>query len=221
MFAKELISDRVPSVKSTDTAGLALDWMGEFKLHQLPIVDEGVYKGMITENDILDTTDLSDRLSDIKYSGWDSAYIYEGQHPYDAIEIMSNLKLEVLPILDEEDQYMGVVTLRDLMNFLGNLLALHEPGGIVVLRIPGNGYVLSEIGRITESADAKVLSLYLSNDASINEYLLTIKLNVQDLSRVVAAFERYKYEVVRTYHRGQQLDDYQQNLDALLRYLDI
>ena len=221
MFAKELISDRVPSVKSTDTAGLALDWMGEFKLHQLPIVDHGAYKGMITENDILDASDLSDRIGDIKYSGWDSAYIHEDQHPYDAIEIMSNLKLEVLPVLDEENLYMGVVTLRDLIAFLGNLLALHEPGGIVVLRIPGNGYVLSEIGRIAESADAKVLSLYLSNDTSINEYLLTLKLNVQDLSRVVAAFERFRYEVVRTYHRGEQVDDYRQNLDALLRYLDI
>lgn len=198
MFAKELISDRVPSVKSTDRAGLALDWMGEFKLNQLPIVDHGSYKGLITENDILDATDLSDQIGDIKYSGWDSAYIHEEQHPYDAIEVMSNLKLEVLPVLDEEDRYLGVITLRDLIGFLGNLMALHEPGGIVVLRIPSNGYVLSEIGRIAESADAKVLSLYLSHDKSLNEYLLTLKLNIQDLSRVVAAFERFKYEIVRT-----------------------
>lgn len=221
MFVKELISDRIPSVKSTDTAGLALDWMGEFKLHQLPIVDHGTYKGMITENDILDASELSDHINDIKYSGWDSAYLHEDQHPYDAIEIMSNLKLEVLPVLDEEDKFMGVITLRDLMNYLGQLFALHEPGGILVLQIPDNGYVLSEIGRIAESADAKVLSLYLGHHAASNTFHVTLKLNVQDLSRVVAAFERFDYEVVRTFFRTEQLDDFQHNLDSLLQYLDM
>ncbi len=221
MFVKELISDRIPSVKSTDTAGLALDWMGEFKLHQLPIVDHGTYKGMITENDILDARELSDTINDIKYSGWDSAYLHEDQHPYDAIEIMSNLKLEVLPVLDEEDKYMGVITLRDLMNFMGQLFALHEPGGILVLQIPGNGYVLSEIGRIAESADAKILSLYLGHHTASNTFHVTLKLNVQDLSRVVAAFERFDYEVVRTFFRTEQLDDYRHNLDSLLQYLDM
>lgn len=221
MIARELISDIIPSVTSSDTAEMALNWMNEFKLSMLPIVDHGKYKGIITEDDILDASDLEQPIGEIRYSGWDSAYIYHGNHVYDAIEVISNLKLEILPVLDEETTYLGVITLKDLSTYLGRLFAIQEPGGILVMEIPRNGYVLSEIGRIAESADAKVLSLYLSPVPRTNELLISLKLNVEDLSRVVASFERFDYKIVNTYHKIEQLEDYRQNLDALIKYLDI
>lgn len=221
MIAHELISDRIPSVTSDDTAGMVLDWMGEFKLQQLPIVDKGQYKGIITEEDILESSDLSVSIGNIRFAGWDSAYIYYGNHVYDAIEVMANLKIEILPVLDEENMYMGVITLKDLANYLGKLFAIQEPGGILVLEVPIHSYVLSEIGRIAESADAKVLSLYLAPVPNTNDILLTLKLNVEDLSRIVATFERFDYKIVRTYHKVERRDDYHQNLDALIKYLDI
>ncbi|MEO0469627.1 MAG: CBS domain-containing protein [Bacteroidota bacterium] len=222
MIVRELISDILPSVKSTDSAARALDWMGEFKLNSLPIVDHGQYKGLVSENDILDATDLNQNVGEIRYSGWDGAFIHHGNHIYDAIEMMVNYRLEVLPVLDEENVYMGVITLRDMIQVLGRLFAVSEPGGILVLEIPANSYVLSEIGRIVESADAKVLSLYLSS-AQPGEpaMLLTLKLNVEDLSRVVASFERFKYKVVRIYHKAAPRDDLRRNLDALMKYLDM
>jgi acetoin utilization protein AcuB len=221
MIVNELISDRIPSITSTDSAGMALDWMNEFKIDQMPIVDDGKYVGIVTENDIMDSPDLEVKIGDIRYSGLDSAYIYQGNHVYDAIETMSNLKLEILPVLDEENTYLGVITLKDLSAFMGRLFAIQEPGGVLVLEIPRHSYVLSEIGRITESADAKVLSLYLSPVRETNDLLLTLKLNLEDLSRVVASFERFDYKVVRTYHKVDRMDDYQENLDALIKYLDL
>lgn len=220
MIARELISDSLPSVKSSDSAGMALDWMGEFKLGQLPIVDEGHYKGLITETDILDGADLEQPITELRFSGWDSAYIFHENHIYDAIDLMSNFKLEVLPVLDDDHQFLGVITLRDLTRILGELFAVQEPGGILVLEIPAHSYVLSEIGRIAESADAKVLSLYLANLPGTNDLLLTLKLNVEDLTRVSAAFERFDYNILRSYQRVRPMNDYSRNLDALFRFLD-
>lgn len=220
MIVNSLISDTVPSVKSTDLATRALDWMGEFKLSQLPIVDEGRYIGMVTEDELLDMGELESSVGDLRNHLWESTYIYEGNHIYDAIEIMNKFNLEVLPVLDDEGRFMGVVTIRDLVQSMGRLFAVHEPGGILVLEIPQNSYVPSEIGRIAESADAKVLSLYLSQDPQHN-LLVTLKLNIEDLSRVVATFERFKYKVVRTYHKASYRDDLQRNYEALLKYLDI
>ena len=221
MIARELISDIFPSVKSTDQAGRALDWMMEFKLNQLPIVDHGKYIGMVTENDILDAADLDIPVGEIKYSGLDGAYIYQENHVYDAIELMSNFKLEVLPVLDEENGYLGVITHRDLTIYLGQLFAIHEPGGIMVLEIPGKSYVLSEIARIVESEDAVILSLYLSPVSNTNDMLLTLKISAQDLSRISASMERFNYRIIRIYHMGTHDEDYKRNLDALIKYLDM
>lgn len=220
MIVNALISDTVPSVKSTDLATRALDWMGEFKLSQLPIVDDGKYVGLVTEDDLLDASDLESPVGALRLQLWESTYIFQGNHVYDAIEIMNKFKLEVLPVLDEEGNFLGVVTIRDLLQYLGRMFAVHEPGGILVLEIPQNSYVPSEIGRIAESADAKVLSLYLSQDPQYN-LLVTLKLNIEDLSGVVAAFERFKYKVIRTYHKAANRDDLKRNYEALLKYLDI
>lgn len=221
MIARELISDTVPSVTTSDKAAMALNWMSEFKLNQLPIVDQGHYKGLITEDTILGTTDLTQSIGDIHFSGWDSAYIYQGNHVYDAIEIMASLKIEVLAVLDEENIYLGVITLKDLAAYMGRLFAIQEPGGIIVLEIPAHSYVLSEIGRITESADAKVLSLYLYPVPDTNDILLTLKVNIEDLTRLIATFERFDYKIIRTYHKVDKNDDYRRNIDALIRYLEI
>lgn len=221
MIASALISDMIPSVKSTDAIGRALDWMNEFKTSLLPVVDDGKYVGMIQENDILDAEDFSGDVSSLRFASWENAYVYGEQHLYEAIRIMSSFRMDVVPVLDEDQSYLGVITLRDISFHLKDFFAVQEPGGIIVLAIPNKGYVLSEIGRIVESVDAKVLSLYLSSQAKSSDYLITLKLNVEDLSRVISTFERFDYVVVKTYYNTSQLVDYKRNLDALMNYLDI
>jgi CBS domain-containing protein len=222
MVARELITDSVPSVKPSDTAGFVLDWMGEFKLTQLPVVEEGIYHGLVTENDILDATDLKLRIEEIRLGFWDSTYILETQHFYQVIALMSRLRLELLPVLDEANRYLGVITIRDVVSRIGNLFAVEEPGGIITIEVAPYDYSLSEIGRILETVDAKALSLYVSEFLQgSNTLLLTLKVNVEDPGRIVAAFERFNYKVVLTYFNASQNEDYRRNLDAFLRFLDI
>jgi acetoin utilization protein AcuB len=221
MMIRELISDSIPSVKPTDTVALALNWMNEFKVGQLPLVDNSRYQGLITEDALLDGADLESPLGHQHLAGSEGTYIFHENHIYDAIDMMTNFRLEVLPVVGDDQAYKGVITLRDVGRLLGNLFAVQEPGGVMVLSIPAHSYVLSEVGRIAESADAKVLSLYLSPLPDSKDMLLTLKLNVEDLSRVVAAFERFDYEIVRTFHRTKPLEDYSRNLEAFMKYLEI
>lgn len=222
MIARELISDIFPSVKSTDQAGRALNWMNEFKLHQLPIVDNGMYIGMISEDHIMDAADLSMTVGEIRHiKPEDGAFVYEESHVYQAIEMISNYKLEMLPVLDEENKYLGVITLRDLALYLGQLFAIQEPGSIMVLEIPSKSFVLSEISRRVEEENAIILSLYLSPIRNTQDMLLTLKINVEDLDRISASMERFGYKIVQLYHRGATGNNFNQNLEGLMKYLDM
>lgn len=222
MIAADLITDSVPSVKTTDTVELAIEWMNEFKLTQLAIVEKGEYKGLVTEDDLLDAVEINHPLSSLQhvYSGWDTVYINLHNHIYEAIKVMSEFNIEIIPVLDEEQKFQGLLTIRDILKHLNTLFALHEPGGILVLEIPQYSYVLSEIGRITESADAKVLSLYLANIPESRDMLLTMKLNVEDLSRVKAAFERFDYNIVSSYMQSQNGFD-PDDWGSILRMFDL
>ncbi len=221
MLASSLISDTIPPVKPNDHIGMALDWFGEFRVSQLPVVDNGRYLGLITEEEALEAADPDTPVGDVVRVGWQNAYVQSNNHIYDVIALMGGLKVEVLPVLDAANHYLGVITLRDIAEYLSQLFALNEPGGVLVLQIPSNSYMLSEIGRITESADTKVLSLYLAPSEDRTELYLNLKVNVEDLSRLVAAFERFNYKVAHIIHRGSRIEQTNENLDAFFRFLNM
>jgi acetoin utilization protein AcuB len=221
MIARELISDTIPPVKSTDKLERALEWMGEFKLTQLPIVDDGNFLGIITENDLLDALDLEATVGETRFSIWDSAYAIENQHILELIRVMATFKLDFIPVLDNKNKYLGLVTIKDLVINLGDQFAIREAGSIIVVEVEKKSYVLSEIGRIVESADAKVLNLSLDVHPKTGEVKITLKVNVENPAGVVAAFERFDYRVLETYQRAGDENDSLRNYENLMHFLNL
>lgn len=227
MTAAELISDNLPCVKPSDSLELVLNWLEEFKVTQLPIVDKGKFIGIITENNLLDAPDIHANLSDILYldeetpfSGGATFFVYEGKHLYEVIALMSQFKLEILPVIDGEKNYLGVITAREVIQHLANVFATNEEGSVLVVRTTQNNYSVAEIGRIVESVNAQILSLYMMDVAETNQIQISLKLNVVNPERVKAAFERFKYEVVMSFFNVDRIEDYRRNLDALFQMLD-
>jgi len=57
ILAKDLLSDEIPTLKTSDTALEALWIMEQSKVSQLPIVEEGRFLGLLCENDIFDLSE--------------------------------------------------------------------------------------------------------------------------------------------------------------------
>ena len=66
MLARVLISDTVPSVKTSDRVDRVLLWMSEFKVSQLPIVNVSGYIGMVREEDLLEVEDQDHPIGDVE-----------------------------------------------------------------------------------------------------------------------------------------------------------
>ena len=54
MLARELISDVVTALKTSDTGTMALSWMEVFRIKHLPIVNHREFLGLISDADIYD-----------------------------------------------------------------------------------------------------------------------------------------------------------------------
>ena len=192
MLAKNLMSDVVPALKTSDTGHQALSWMDIFRISHLPIVNEREFLGLISDKDIYDLNTVEEPIGNHSLSLF-SPYIFTDQHIYEVIELASRLKLSVIPVLDRESNYQGLITIGDLVEHFADLSALKHPGGILVLEVNQNDYSLTEISQIVESNDAKILSLYLSSSESTTLMDITLKINRTDLSSVIRTFERYEY----------------------------
>lgn len=221
MLAHNLISDIIPSLRTSDTGQDALNWMETFRVSHIPIVNNSEFLGLIADEDIYDLNIANEPLGNHSLS-LIKPYVMDYQHIYDVIEVLSRLKLTLVPVLDVDKKYLGVITLSDLMQHFSELLAVHNDGGLIQIEVESRDYALSEIARIVEDENAKVLSLYLSQNDINNNFIITLKLNTSDLSAIVSAFERYDYRIKTSYYGSTETDEKaKENYESLLRYLNV
>lgn len=220
MIARNIISQSIPPLKQTDTGQKALSWMSEFFLQQLPVVDGTKFLGIITEYDILDQKDPEAAIEDMPLKLTDIK-IAETDHIYEAIKAMQKSKLSIMPVVDAQDKYLGIITQESLINFFASASALQEPGGIVVLEVNQNDYVLTEIAQIVEANDASILNLYVNQVPNSSGLEITLKLNRADLEAIIQAFERYEYSVKAFYQEEDYSEFLQERYDSLMNYLNI
>lgn len=221
MLAKELISDVVPSLKTSDTGVKALSYMEVFRISHLPIVNHFEFLGLISDKDIYDLNMAEESIGNHTLS-LTRPFVLEKQHIYDAIDLASRLELSLIPVLDDKNNYLGVITLNDLTKTFANLMSIKNPGGIIVLDLNSNDYSLTHISQIIEGNDAKILSLYVGSNTDSTKLDLTIKINRTDLSGILQTFNRFNYNVKASYNETDTLTElYEDRMELFLRYLDV
>lgn len=220
MLAKDLITDEIPPLKTSDTGLMIINWMDEFKVSHLPIVNNHEYLGLISDTDILDLNITDEEIVKYKLS-LIRPFVFENQHVYEVIKMFSNLKLTVLPVLDQNQNYIGLIPLTSLLQQFAVLAATREPGGIIVLEMNVHDYSLSQIAQIIESNDGKILSCYVNSLADSTKIEVTLKINKEDISGILQTFYRYNYTVNASFHQSEFSDDMKNRFDSFMNYINI
>lgn len=221
MIAQHLLSEVVPPLRLTDSGQKALNWMEIFRISHLPVVDGKRLIGVISDKIIYDLNiierpigDYSDHLL--------SPFIHSNQHIYEVFLTISNQKLSAIPVLDIYENYLGVITISDLAQRFASLVAVQEPGGVIVLEINSIDYSLSQIAQIVEGNEAKILSFYVSPEVDSKRMNITLKINKVDLSAVIQTFVRYDYNIIAVYMDDSEIKSlYDDRLDQLMKFMNI
>lgn len=219
MLIKALIKDTIPPLKFSDTIGKAIKWMEDFHVVHLPVMDANGYAGLLPLQSLL-TLDHSESISSLNESLFDKSFIRENRHVYEVMKLMYDKEISVVPVLSDENKYLGIITLADVVQYFSGTGTVQDPGGIIVLEVNANDYTMSQIAQIVESDNASVLSSVVSNLPD-NKIEITVKINKPDLTRVIAAFERYSYTVKESYHQSDFVDTLKSRYDSLMNYLNI
>lgn len=220
MKAIDIIISDVAPLKTSDTAEYALRAMEEFKVSHLPIVNNEVFLGVISESDILSEEDLSQAIGSIKLS-LNRAAIFENQHVYEVLKLISETRLSIIPVLNAKNHYLGSITLYDLVQNVSTLTAISNPGAIIILEMYTHDYLLSQIASIVESNDAKILSLYIQAQTDSTKMNVIIKINKNDISSIVSTFNRYNYIIKESFSESDYFDMLNDKYDEFLSWLNI
>jgi CBS domain. len=221
MVAGDLISEIIPSLKTSDTGQTALNWMEIFRVSHLPIVNNQDFLGLISDTDIYDMNQPEEPIGNHELTLL-KPFVTSSQHLFEVIGIASRLKLSVVPVLDENNHFKGVITTNDLIKHIAGISSMDQPGGIIVLEMIERDYSLSQIAQIVEGNNIKVLSMYITSPADSTRLEVTLKVNTTDLLSLIRTFERYSYEVKTWVTTNDSIDKfYSERFDLLMKYLNI
>jgi len=221
MVAIDLISEIIPALKTSDTGQTALNWMEIFRISHLPIVNNQDFLGLISDNDIYDMNRPEEPIGNHELTLL-KPFVTTGQHLFEVIGLASQLKLTVVPVLDNKNHYKGVITTNDLIRHMAGISSMDMPGGILVLDMIDRDYSLSQIAQIVEGNNIRVLSMYITSPPDSTRLEVTLKVNTGDLVSLIRTFERYNYDVKTWVTTDDSMDRfYTERFDLLMKYLNM
>jgi predicted transcriptional regulator len=221
MQAYEFINNLIPPLKLSDKTGKALSWMEEIRINNLPVVDNGVFMGLVNGDQIFDLNNPETLISEmiLENSG---CWVFADQHIYDVLRVSAEHHSNLVAILDRNSNYIGVATMEDSISAFAESLSIQSHGSVMILSMNMNEYSLAEISRIIESENGKVLSSFISTDPLDNNKIkLTLKIDKPELRHIKATLERFGYRILDQYQEVEEASSEEDRIGNLLRFLDI
>ncbi len=221
MLAKELMVDEIPVVKTSDTGNQTLAMMDTNRVAHLPIVNNQQFLGLISEKDIFDNNCEDQALGNHNLS-LVKPHVYENQHVFEVIDIMAKLNLTLIPVLDNNKNYLGSITLSRLIHAFAKMISIDKAGGIIILDMCIHDYSSSEIAQIIESNNAKILSLFVSQFENSTQINVTVKIDVTDINAILRTFERYDYTIKASFLYEDIIKSLNESrFESLIKYINM
>ena len=219
MIARDLISSSLIALHPNDDGEKAITLMEEFRTTHLPVVRNNFYLGIISEREILDWGN-SKEFIDEHLEELIAPSVIGSQHLFDIIEEVEKFSLSVIPVLDEKKKYLGAITNRKLLYTIAKSTAIQSIGSVIVLKMKPNDYSMSEIARIVESNNIKIVSSYITSKLNVEYIELTLKLNTLELGPIIKSFERFDYSIIASYNQKNNTEDLTERYESLMRFLN-
>ncbi|MCK8522398.1 CBS domain-containing protein [Aquimarina sp. D1M17] len=190
----------------------------ELTYTHFPVLKDKTYLGCISEADIrcFDT----DKTLDTYQYALEGFFARKDDNWLDILEAFAQNNSNIIPVLDDNNQYLGLFELRDIMNLFNETPFLSEPGNILIVEKGILDYSFSEISQIVESNNAKLLGLFISNMEN-DVAQITVKINDSDINNIVQTFRRYSYNIVSKHHEDTFLTNLKERSQYLEKYLNI
>jgi Mg/Co/Ni transporter MgtE len=212
------ITNDYKAIDSRETIAYVQDFFNEFPFSHFPVVEEGIYIGSIASDDI-ETFDSIKKVFDYRYS-LEGFFAREKMIWLDVLEVFAKNHSNLVPVLDEKNQYLGYYEISDILIFFHETPFLQEPGAILVVKKKTLDYSIGEITQIVESNNGKILGLFVS-ESNLENTSVTIKLNLGVMNEIIQSFRRYNYEIISEHHEDSYINTLKERSDYLDKYLNI
>lgn len=222
MLAKELLNRDFTPLEPSSPISLALAKMDAWQTSSLPVVESMTSKnvGHILFEDIADELDESRLVSDLQMRP--PFYTYDNQHIFEVARQMLQFEVRIVPVADQNEQYIGVIEKKRVLEALSGMLNLTTKGSVITVQMARADFTLSELVHLIETEDSKILGLTVNPAPDSEIYLqISIKVSSEETSAITSSLRRHGYTAVTTNKTDMIQLDLSYRADELIRYLDV
>ena len=212
------ITNDYKALDSQETIFDAQDRLDEISFSHFPVVEEGVYIGCIIKDD-LETFDGDKKVADYRFT-LEPFFARTTMIWLDVLEVFAKNHTNLVPVLDENNQYKGYYEIEDIMKFFHETPFLKEQGGIIIVQKGILDYSMSQVAQIVESNNGKLLGLFVS-EANTENVQITIKISLGGMNDIIQTFRRYNYEIISEHQEDNYINNLKERSDYLDKYLNI
>lgn len=218
MIAKEIISTNFKLASISNTVDEGLEIMDQNKTRHLPLLKSKAFLTIIDE-DTLRSANPGTILSEFTKLGV-RTFVRSNDHMLEAAKKMHHEQLTLIPVLDEDDTFLGVITSEKLFNTVVSTYDLHSEGSLLIIEIPQQDYHLSELIRILELESVHIFSVLVSRQMYTN-FEITLKTDLRDINSIIQTLERYSYKVKAYYEDTNSSHQLKDRYESLMSYLNV
>lgn len=218
MPLREYIINDIKPLQSTDKIAEVQQLFNQLTYSHIPIKKDTVYIGCMSENDA--------HCFDSRKTISDYLYVLEGffvRHQtlwLDVLEAFAQSDSNIMPVLDENNNYIGYYELNDIMSLFNETPFFAEAGGIIIVEKGYNDYSFSEVCQIVESNNSKLLGAFISKIEN-DVVQITLKVSTGGLNDIIQSFRRYSYNIVSGHEDDAFLKNLKDRSDYLDKYLNL
>jgi Mg/Co/Ni transporter MgtE len=215
---KDYITNDYKAIDAQETIGAVQDFFDDLTFSHFPVIEEGIFIGSIAADDI-ETFDSDKKVNEYKYV-LEHFFARTDMIWLDVLEVFAKNHTNLVPILDENNKYVGYYEIEDVIKFFHETTFLKEPGAIIIVSKNTVDYSMSQIVQIVESNNGKLLGLFISN-SDVNSVEVTLKISVGSLNEIIQTFRRYNYHIISEHNEDNYIKSLKERSDYLDKYLNM
>ncbi|WP_313532165.1 CBS domain-containing protein [Sphingobacterium multivorum] len=220
MLISQFLSNADFSIQNADSIQQALEKLQDMLCKELVVLNGDDYIGLVNETILLDEEDEEAPLSSIKINTAPIQLKFN-QHPYDALVMITVYNSTIIPILDQDNKYIGVSTQLDILKAISSIQSQNESGAIIVLATGLHDFSLSQIAHLVESDNCRILNCATKINLESDNIEVTLKVDKSNINALLNSFLRHNYLILETHNTIAAFDDTADRYQQLMNYINI
>jgi predicted transcriptional regulator len=218
MTITDFIINDIKPVEVTKNIGEVQAIFSQTTYSHVPIAEDENYVGSLAENDT-HCFDADCPISEYRHA-FEHFFVRYETNWLDILEAFAQNSTNMMPVLNENNSYIGYYELSDVMNFFNNTPFIAEPGSVVIIEKGILDYSFSEVSQIVESNDGTILGAFISKMEN-DMVQISVKVGRANFNDILAAFRRYSYNVISSHQEDTFIKDLRERSKYLEKYLNI